>query len=488
MSQNQNFTWIMGYHNGINDTNNICGKFALKFNGLEEPKAMCSYNDNVLSMYGNQATMCDNSGQVLFYFDGYRIADNNHNIIENGDDINSGQVREIYPFSYPLKRGCVILPDPLDARKWYIFHQYLEYFKDQPSANRIFCTNIFFSVVILDSLTNKFKVTIKNSPLLINLSKKFAKGHFNAIRHANGRDWWIITQELESDNFFLFQLTAEGILPAKRITVGLIPSNRDNNSTSVFSKDGTKFATCFSQDFIQVFDFDRCKGELYNSKRIYNEEIHSNGIGSVEISADNHFLYATTLNKIWQYDLWAANIQASGKLIGIWDSINYRSLSTEFYTMTRGIDDRIYISCFSGNVYLHRINSPNKSGDSCGFTLRAVTLPEFYTDLPQSINYSLGKIVGSICDSVSSINNEIYSDISVFPIPAKDYLIFRDINELVNSIITIYNLSGKLIISRVLTHDIIYDKLDISFIENGTYYYQISNNTSYFNGKFIVLR
>ncbi|MEP7197061.1 MAG: T9SS type A sorting domain-containing protein [Saprospiraceae bacterium] len=485
----QKITWVMGYQNGINDTNEICGKFELKFNNTDEPQAFCTYNNSILNMLNNQETICDSSGQLLFYFDGYRIADKNHEIIENGEGINSGTVRELYPKGYPSLRGSLILPDPIDKNKWYIFHQYLEYLKNQPSGNGIFCTNVYYTVIILDTISNRLKVLSKNSPLLINTNSRLVNGHFNAVKHANGKDWWIITQELESNKFFLFRLTGEGIVPRMSITSGLIPSNRDYNSTSVFSKDGSKFVTCFAQDFIQIFDFDRCAGKLTNSKRIYNEEIHVLSRGFVEISADNHFLYASTLNKIWQYDLWSANIQLSEKLVGIWDTIYYKGLSTSFYTMTRAIDDKIYISCNSSNLLLHRINNPNRSGDSCDFKIRAIVLPEYYVDLPQSTNYFLGRLNNSNCDSINTIHTNDILNILVYPVPAQDYLEFDNINQISNLKILICNTNGVVLIKSTLVNEDNSNRIDISSLENGTYFYQISNiNHNVLNGKFIVLR
>ncbi len=137
LSQDQGSNWVLGYHNGINDTNNICGKMVVKFRKNIDPEVICSQIDNQLFMNGNQASISDKSGQLLFYFDGYRIANNHHEIIENGDGINSGKVQEIFPDSYPIDKGCLIIPDPENENKWYILHQYLEYFKNRPGFKHV---------------------------------------------------------------------------------------------------------------------------------------------------------------------------------------------------------------------------------------------------------------------------------------------------------------------------------------------------------------
>ena len=491
LSQDQGSNWVLGYHNGIHDTSNICGKMVVKFGKNIDPEVTCSQNDNQLFLNGNQASISDKSGQLLFYFDGYRIANSKHEIIENGDGINAGKVRELFPDSYPIDKGCLIIPDPVNENKWYILHQYLEYFKNKPNPDEIYCTNIYYTVVVRDPLDNKLKVTIKNAPLLINLSIKLVKGHFNSVKHANGRDWWIITQELESSRYLCFLLTSGGIYSPKSVVSGLTPSNRDYNCNSVFSKDGSIYATCFARNFIQIFDFDRCSGQLSNSKRIYNEEMHVNGIGFIELSSDNHYLYLSSIYKIWQYDLTSSNIMASEKVIGTWDTMYYNNLfSTAFYTLCRAPDDQIYASCFSSNVYLHKITFPNRKGDSCDFRLRALTLPEFFLDLPQSSNYSLGPLRGSGCDTLSSTINNSIEQILVFPNPAKDYLMFNINTINYEAVLKIYDVFGNEIVNKIVRQGISSLSIDISNFENGSYFYNFTfkNMFKKFNGKFIILK
>ena len=491
LSQDQGSNWVLGYHNGINDTSKICGKMVVKFQHNMNPDVTCSQNDNQLFMNGNQASISDKFGQLLFYFDGYRIANNNHEIIENGDGINSGKVQELFPDSYPIDKGCLIIPDPEDENKWYILHQYLEYFKNRPNPDEIYCTNIYYTVVVRNPLNNTLRVTIKNVPLLLNLSIKLVKGHFNSVKHANGRDWWIITQELESSRYLCFLLTSGGIYSPKSVVSGLTPSNRDYNCNSVFSKDGSIYATCFARNFIQIFDFDRCSGQLSNSKRIYNEEMHVNGIGFIELSSDNHYLYLSSIYKIWQYDLTSSNIMASEKVIGTWDTMYYNNLfSTAFYTLCRAPDDQIYASCFSSNVYLHKITFPNRKGDSCDFRLRALTLPEFFLDLPQSSNYSLGPLRGSGCDTLSSTINNSIEQILVFPNPAKDYLMFNINTINYEAVLKIYDVFGNEIVNKIVRQGISSLSIDISNFENGSYFYNFTfkNMFKKFNGKFIILK
>lgn len=487
ISQDQGSNWVLGYHNGINDTNNICGKMVVKFGKNIDPEVTCSQIDNQLFMNGNQASISDKSGQLLFYFDGYRIANSKHEIIENGDGINAGKVQELFPDEYPIDKGCLIIPDPENENKWYILHQYLEYFKNRPNPDEIYCTNIYYTVVVRDPLNNKLKVTIKNAPLLINLSIKLVKGHFNSVKHANGRDWWIITQELESSRYLCFLLTSGGIYSPKSVVSGLIPSNRDYNCNAVFSKDGSVYATCFARNFIQIFDFDRCSGTLSNSKRIYNEEMHVNGLGFIELSADNHYLYLSSIYKIWQYDLTSSNIMATEKVIGVWDTTYYHNLfSTALYTLCRAPDDQIYASCYSSNVYLHKISFPNRNGDSCDFRLRALTLPEFSLDLPQSTNYSLGSLRGSGCDTLSSTIDNSIEQINVFPNPVNHKLtLVYNTEDMESLMISVFEITGRQVNLEYNYNDN-HLIIDTRHLDNGIYFISVKSKKGNSSAKFVV--
>lgn len=119
-----------------------------------------------------------------------------------------------------------------------------------------------------------------------------------------------------------------------------------------FFTEWEKFARISNQDGIQIFDYDRCNGNLSNFIQIENDSIKPSIWVNVAISPNSKYLYASTNRKIFQYDLEAANIQASMEIVGIWDGFIYdRYFTTSFCDMQLAANGKIYISCASGNIF-----------------------------------------------------------------------------------------------------------------------------------------
>ena len=438
---------------------------------LQDPKGRMFIDNNSIALQtefrkmpflGSQANISDVNGNLLMASNGIWIANATGDTMLNGGGLNPSPFTSNWMFGLPISFSNIFLSFPNDSINYLLIHSTL-WSTLFPALSGIYYTKVDLS---LDGGLGG--VSLKNDTIF---SDSLSWG-IGACRHANGRDWWIITQELESSRYLCFLLTSGGIYSPKSVVSGLIPSNRDYNCNAVFSKDGSIYATCFARNFIQIFDFDRCSGQLSNSKRIYNEEMHVNGIGFIELSADNHYLYLSSIYKIWQYDLTSSNIMASEKVIGLWDTMYYHNLfSTAFYTVCRAPDDQIYASCYSSNVYLHKISFPNRNGDSCDFRLRALTLPEFSLDLPQSTNYNLGALPGSGCDSLSQTMDHTIDQIHVYPNPAQEKLLFNNNTKKDIVRLKIYNVFGLEIANMDILQKTNPMTIDISNFENGTYFY-----------------
>ena len=88
-------------------------------------------------------------------------------------------------------------------------------------------------------------------------------GKLSACKHANGRDWWIIVPEWNSNRYYRYLLTPEGIDTVGMQEVGEPTIN--GLGQALFSPDGTKHVR-FSGlsielgEWISIYDFDRCTG------------------------------------------------------------------------------------------------------------------------------------------------------------------------------------------------------------------------------------
>ncbi|MBK8193441.1 MAG: hypothetical protein IPK76_09575 [Lewinellaceae bacterium] len=250
-----------------------------------------------------------------------------------------------------------------------------------------------------------------------------------AVRHANGMDWWIITPQYNNDRYYVFLLTKNGIVDTLDQQIGM--ARTVDSWQCAFSNDGTKFVRYGPVDDIYIFDFNRSTGQLSNFRFIPLEEETYQGnqpvAGGCAFSPNSRFLYISSQYAIYQFDLWADDIEASKQLIAVYDNF-YSPYPTTFNTMQLGPDCKIYISIPNGVDVLHVINSPDEPGLACDLVQHGVSLPSYNAAMPLFPNYRLGATPSYPCDSTLSVrvNAPVPSNgVMVMPNPASDQLFTR---------------------------------------------------------------
>ena len=78
-----------------------------------------------------------------------------------------------------------------------------------------------------------------------------------AVRHANGRDWWIIIEDFISNNHQILLLDPTGLNIFRKQEIGIVTDSIDWSGNSLFSPDGSKFIKYLRNSQIQLFDFDK---------------------------------------------------------------------------------------------------------------------------------------------------------------------------------------------------------------------------------------
>ncbi len=142
-------------------------------------------------------------------------------------------------------------------------------------------------------------------------------------------------------------------------------------------------------------------------------------------SPSGELLYLWHPDSMFQYDLAAADFNASAQLIDVYDGF-LDPFPTGFAYGQLGPDCRIYIVATSSSQYMHLIDHPDRRGKACGFRQHGFHLPGVnYSTIPYYPNYRLD--VGPVCDSnlVSSVISIPYQDpddIQVYPNPVRDWL------------------------------------------------------------------
>lgn len=354
-------------------------------------------------------SISDENGKLQFYSSGCSIYGADDKLIENGDDLAPGYFQSIEcdqpSYGYDSYQDMMILPWPGQEGKYVYFHHSKEM--------DIVSGKILYTVV--DMYQNNFKgKVIKKNQVLRGPVK--IEGAFTAVKHGNGRDWWIIIPQENVNIYNLYLLTPGGI-------EGPYPQDLEDSTAALYGKtgwnvvaspDGKKFARVTlswlpdGQKFNRIFlyDFDRCSGELSNPQviRVDDPEAYASWAA---ISPNSRYMYfQMAQTKLYQFDLQAPDIPASKQLIGEYDGFKTpKGFWGTFHAMALAPDNKIYMCCTSGiNIY-HTIHNPDKPGQACTFRQHDLELPAVNNNLmPNYPNYRLGPLDDSPCDTLDIDN------------------------------------------------------------------------------------
>jgi len=486
--QNQSKAWVVGYDN--NDKKNP--KFGITYLDFSGEIVKLNYfeNFNYSKTFFLNTSISNQFGDLILFSDGLNLYGNDFAVIENGNDLNPGEVRNDFnPEYYPAAYNHILLPRPGYENEYVLFHISLSYNRDPGEQIRsVKADKMLFSAIKMDSLSSNFKVYEKN---ILILSEDLNISHLAYCRHANGRDWWLIVERYNSNRHFIFLLDPSGMHLHTTQDIGVTGGSYDWSGNSIFSPDGTKFIKyCFDYG-IQVFDFDRCTGTLSNSMQMKTFVNHEIKLASIAVSPNSRFLYLNDYSRIWQYDLEKINMPGCIDTIGFWDGYFFQDVfTTGFYQMALADDGKIYLSCYSSNIYLHVINNPNERGIASNFKLRGLILESWMVGgLPIMPNYQLGPVSNSVCDSLSFLAKHDWTvTFKLYPNPATDEIYFSNADTTLfpDLIIDIYDSLGKKVRTETIQSNSSQRPVSISDLPAALYFIQIKDYYGRFVGRKLV--
>jgi hypothetical protein len=447
-------------------------------------------NDSIgISVAG--ANICDAEGNLLFFTNGFYVFDKNGGVMLGGDSLsfyNYNSWLANKPYGAPNDQGVMILPKPGSDHLYYIFH-----FVPTDTSFSIYGTPIlgyptpsisyteplflYYSIVDMNANFGLGEVIKKDVRIWRGLA---SASKMTSVKHANGRDWWIIRHGWRDNKYIKFLLTPDTILGPYFQNIG--PAFEQNNiaydwyGTSVFNQQGTQMASVNAWSPTVVLDFDRCSGEFSNPLVIQNRLSDTTILGGygLSFSPSGRFLYVNTKLLLNQYDLWSATPNDSVEL--------YKVDSTDWFYMHQqrlGPNGKIYISTYHGGTsHLHVINNPDSLGLACDFEFQGQQCAGLNTNnLPNMVNYKLGPAIGSGCDTValvSGVGGWIADGfkVSVSPNPASKIVDITIENSQEDLLLTVYNHLGELIGNAIINN---YVELDVSDFVSGIYFIKFSN-------------
>lgn len=466
----RDFVWLTGYSS--NTVDSTFGGTRMDFNS--NPVDIFHENRPMNFREAN-ASICDEGGNLLFYSNGIYMAKADHTPILNSGGMSPSGINSYHSeYGLPVNQGVLILPLPNSDNLFYILHSALNLNEDQTD---IFSGELFYSIVDVEHpIFEGGWLMEKNVSLL---TDTLETGNLTSCRHANGRDWWILVNEHNSNRFYRFLLSPEGIQLIGNQEIGEpIESGLGQN---IFSPDGSKFVKSNGElvydhnKRLDIFDFDRCTGLLSNHQNlVFGDTSATSGIA---ISPNSRYLYATLSFYTFQFDLEAEDILASKDTVAIFDGFEpYPGFLTAFSYPQLAPNGKIYITTNFSLNYLHVIHNPDEPGEDCNFEQHGITLPTINDNsIPHFPNFRLGPLEGSPCDTLSFVSTtieELSSDeFSIYPNPTNQYLTIKVNNNKQKPIIWhLYNQLGQIVQSANLESN---NELtiDLGNLSRGIYFY-----------------
>ena len=415
-AQKYDRVWVFGDSAGID------------FNNLASPVAISPIVSYIIE---NSYSMADSNGNLIFYMTGAHLGTNllGYNqifnsaglLMANGDSIDT---------EFSITNGFTAVTFPNDSF-YYCFYLCRTGGSDTITAK--------YAKINMNLSGGLGKVILKNI-LLDPLHSDSLAEKITAIKHANGRDWWIITHLESSNAFKIFLLTPQGISPPTYESIGpnlLYGPNGGYYFGEICpSQNGDKIVMTSTFDStILLFSFDRCNGSISYFKNLsfYVSPSQSKWPYGVSFSSDGSIIYFSTARN---------GGGASAELFQIDISDTSSINSVLLFTAPGGLDigqhqigpdGKIYITTYTGNPLVfvpadnHHtkvsvINNPDISGVGCNFVPFSFSLngKKMSTGLPNLPNYNLGALADSPCDTLGlgepQLENSLHG-VSLFPNP-----------------------------------------------------------------------
>lgn len=442
-------------------------------------------------MFGTCASICNPQGLLQFYTNGVFIANKFDAPLFNSNNFNQDQLTS-GATSLNIEQCALILPQPGSTSEYLIFHIGGEIVNNDWSP-----LELRLSKIDMNLQGGAGEMTVKKQ---IVIADTLTYRTLNAVKHGNGRDWWVVIGEKNSRKFYSLLISPNGIDTIIKSGNVVSISNGLIRGQSNFSPDGSLFAYSSSDlgqpiatNKVIIYDFDRCNGTFTFKDSIIYPSIIDSSVFGCAFSPNSRYLYIDTFYELHQYDLLATTISTSKKHIATYDGF-LDPFQNLFYRMQLAPDNKIYMVCWGGSRFLHVINDPDQPDSLCDFVQHQLQLSNYHgSAIPTFPYYKLGASIGSGCDTLltQGLNPISFSpeEITCYYVNNGLQLQFQETLK-ANLNYSIYSTNGQLIISGRIETGVgpNYTINDIRLSSEGLFIIKLWNDDVQFFKKFVATR
>jgi Secretion system C-terminal sorting domain len=481
-----------------------------------------------LDSRGSCSSIADSVGNLLFY-------------CGNHSGYNMFECSSLYKFNQAYNKNHELMDggNCLSGFAWYNEHTIVP-MPNNDSLYYIFSIDGFIEPGLCYAIVNMkanegLGSVIESNHYLVSFENIGEVDHLiscvKAVRHANGRDWWLITKaggpgvqyNNEPNLYYYYLITPDGISEFNR--------ESEENVEFAYPACGIGFnpqgnLMYYNCDNLGIYNFDRCTGELTNYVVIDSGGSDLNKYyWTAEFSPNSKYLYTFQMPKsadfssiyyLIQYDLQSNNPALTKDTLSIFgpaflDTTNYSF--TDIGALRLAPDNKIYTSQFYVNGYynwpwpdsirneinmnLSVINYPDSAYPACQFEPFSFGLggKRTYGGLPNNPNYKLSATDGSPCDTLG-INgltirqSYLKNQLNIFPNPCHNFCVLEYKPAKKSGTILITDAQGKTIFKEenipvtLLQHGY---ELNLSAFKNGVYTVVLTSGQMRVSSSFVRL-
>ncbi len=416
-AQKEDYIWLIGRIPQYGYIDSVSGNTCFDFNF--DPVKI--YYDTIhgINMAGGNATISDEKGVLKAYSNCQILMNSNNEYVE--DTINySFDLPDLNCNEWESNTTVIeqqVITDGMLGEQRIIFIPFkTKYYAIYAAFN--YCNyktyKFLFTEFVLDNNNPQGKIIQKDIPFLY--------GDFidniQAVRHGNGRDWWIVFFSSGHEWIYTALLSENGIVKINKFPSGIDKMNESIGQLCI-SPDGRKLSFYFLFDYSEngggftLSDFNRCDGTI--SKTIFkflpSEILFGDGVA---FSHDSKYLYVANGNQIRQYNTDTSDILKSEYLVAETDGFGYYyppfqlNYPVNFYSLKLGPDGRIYIFPVTAlQRYISVIGYPYETHDKVNVKQHSIFTKEFTRTSPNSPEFRTGPLDNSPCDTLGLDNEPV---------------------------------------------------------------------------------